>query len=175
LSQALSPLIPEAGLQNISEDQEETEDDLSTARSVSPEKPTAATQGDHTAAKPPDEPQLLQDTIQGLKISTSPLQYSFVPSPNVHRRAYSVTSSPSRNPTSLPHDSQSRPFSSSPHPRSSSLGSLHSRTSVSYDPVGDRVPGNPLFPSNFARLAVGPTLKAKCVPFLFLKLSCELT
>lgn len=30
-----------------------------------------------------------------------------------------------------------------------------------YDPVGDRGPGNPLFPSNFARLALGPTLSAK--------------
>ncbi|KAJ3890483.1 hypothetical protein GG344DRAFT_88821 [Lentinula edodes] len=30
-----------------------------------------------------------------------------------------------------------------------------------YDPVGDRAPGNPLFPSNFARLATGPTLIAK--------------
>jgi hypothetical protein len=30
-----------------------------------------------------------------------------------------------------------------------------------YNPVGDRAPGNPLFPSNFARLAVGPTLVAK--------------
>ncbi|KAE9399955.1 hypothetical protein BT96DRAFT_919842 [Gymnopus androsaceus JB14] len=29
-----------------------------------------------------------------------------------------------------------------------------------YDPVGDRAPGNPLFPSNFARLATGPTLVA---------------
>ncbi|KAH7913865.1 hypothetical protein BJ138DRAFT_1099152 [Hygrophoropsis aurantiaca] len=29
-----------------------------------------------------------------------------------------------------------------------------------YDPVGDRVPGNPIFPSNFARLALGPTLSA---------------
>ncbi|KIK61645.1 hypothetical protein GYMLUDRAFT_42669 [Collybiopsis luxurians FD-317 M1] len=29
-----------------------------------------------------------------------------------------------------------------------------------YDPVGDRSPGNPLFPSNFARLATGPTLIA---------------
>ena len=32
-----------------------------------------------------------------------------------------------------------------------------------YDPVGDRVPGNPLFPSNFAHLALGPTLHAKYV------------
>lgn len=30
-----------------------------------------------------------------------------------------------------------------------------------YDPVGDRGPGHPLFPSNFARLALGPTLSAK--------------
>ncbi|KAF5377794.1 hypothetical protein D9757_008090 [Collybiopsis confluens] len=29
-----------------------------------------------------------------------------------------------------------------------------------YDPVGDRSPGNPLFPSNFASLATGPTLVA---------------
>ncbi|KAJ7587996.1 hypothetical protein C8J56DRAFT_63582 [Mycena floridula] len=29
-----------------------------------------------------------------------------------------------------------------------------------YNPVGDRAPGNPLFPSNFARLALGPTLMA---------------
>ncbi|KAF9461232.1 hypothetical protein BDZ94DRAFT_1264311 [Collybia nuda] len=29
-----------------------------------------------------------------------------------------------------------------------------------YDPVGDRAPGNPLFPGNFARLATGPTLVA---------------
>ncbi|KAF8892126.1 hypothetical protein BD779DRAFT_1670471 [Infundibulicybe gibba] len=29
-----------------------------------------------------------------------------------------------------------------------------------YNPVGDRVPGNPLFPSSFARLALGPTLIA---------------
>ncbi|KAI6024416.1 hypothetical protein EDC04DRAFT_3116902 [Pisolithus marmoratus] len=28
------------------------------------------------------------------------------------------------------------------------------------DGVGDRVPGNPIFPSNFARLALGPTLRA---------------
>lgn len=33
------------------------------------------------------------------------------------------------------------------------------------------MPGNPLFPSNFARLALGPTLRAKYVfamPFTFL-------
>ncbi|KAL0955267.1 hypothetical protein HGRIS_004157 [Hohenbuehelia grisea] len=29
-----------------------------------------------------------------------------------------------------------------------------------YDPVGGRMPGHPLFPSNFARLTIGPTLSA---------------
>ncbi|KAF8347808.1 hypothetical protein F5887DRAFT_954238 [Amanita rubescens] len=31
---------------------------------------------------------------------------------------------------------------------------------VPYHPVGERGPGNPLFPSNFSRLALGPTLRA---------------
>lgn len=35
------------------------------------------------------------------------------------------------------------------------------RWEVPYNPVGERGPGNPLFPSNFARLALGPTLRAK--------------
>ena len=33
--------------------------------------------------------------------------------------------------------------------------------------AGERGPGNPLFPTNFARLALGPTLTAKYVLFLF--------
>ncbi|KAF9218624.1 hypothetical protein BS17DRAFT_790988 [Gyrodon lividus] len=41
---------------------------------------------------------------------------------------------------------------------SSELGDSESERA--YDPVGDRAPGNPLFPSNFARLALGPTLRA---------------
>jgi len=32
---------------------------------------------------------------------------------------------------------------------------------VPYNPVAERGPGNPLFPSNFSRLALGPTLRAK--------------
>ncbi|KAL4078731.1 hypothetical protein V8B97DRAFT_2015186 [Scleroderma yunnanense] len=43
------------------------------------------------------------------------------------------------------------------HPSSSDFGD---ESEQEYDPVGDRVPGNPLFPSNFARLASGPTLRA---------------
>ncbi|KII87494.1 hypothetical protein PLICRDRAFT_43143 [Plicaturopsis crispa FD-325 SS-3] len=52
--------------------------------------------------------------------------------------------------------------------QSLSAGSHHSRADIDdadtdggYNPVGDRAPGNPLFPSNFARLALGPTLSAK--------------
>ena len=30
-----------------------------------------------------------------------------------------------------------------------------------YNVVGERGPGNPLFPTSFARLALGPTLSAK--------------
>lgn len=44
------------------------------------------------------------------------------------------------------------------HSSTSDLGDYDSERV--YDPVGDRVPGNPLFPSNFARLALGPTLRA---------------
>jgi hypothetical protein len=35
-----------------------------------------------------------------------------------------------------------------------------------YDDVGERGPGNPLFPTNFVRLALGPNLSAKYVPLL---------
>ncbi|KAL0062908.1 hypothetical protein AAF712_010229 [Marasmius tenuissimus] len=46
-------------------------------------------------------------------------------------------------------------------------GSFGSASGFRYDPVGDRVPGNPLFPSNFARLTPGPTLAAKYVSGFF--------
>jgi hypothetical protein len=36
-----------------------------------------------------------------------------------------------------------------------------SASSEVYDVVGERGPGNLLFPTNFARLALGPTLTAK--------------
>ena len=40
-------------------------------------------------------------------------------------------------------------------------------SSEAYDGAGERGPGNPLFPTNFARLALGPTLTAKYVSFFF--------
>jgi hypothetical protein len=159
LSQSLlhSPLTQEAGLHNILEAQEETESELNTSGNVGPGTPITATKGALDVHR----------MIHGLKISTSPIL-----SPNIRRRAYSVTSSPSRPSTMLPQISPTRSFSSSPYPRpnrSYSSGSLHSNTSVKCDLVGTRVPGNPLFPSNFARLAVGPTLKAKYVTCFLLK------
>jgi hypothetical protein len=41
-------------------------------------------------------------------------------------------------------------------------------SSEAYDVAGERGPGNPLFPTSFARLALGPTLTAKCVFFYLL-------
>jgi hypothetical protein len=164
-SMSHSPLIAEAGLQNISEDQEENEDDLqSSGNEVSDEQSTATE--DYTNAKSVDASQP-QGTVQGIRISTSPLPHSPTILPPLHQRAHSFTSSPSPQSASLPHGSASPSgLPPSPHARprslrSSSFGSLHSSSSVAYDPVGDRIPGNPLFPSNFARLALGPTLRAK--------------
>ncbi len=42
------------------------------------------------------------------------------------------------------------------------------RNSKAYDMAGERGPGNPLFPTSFARLTLGPTLTAKYVFFLLL-------
>ncbi|KIM90605.1 hypothetical protein PILCRDRAFT_812360 [Piloderma croceum F 1598] len=158
-----SPHVPDAGLQNITEDQEETEENPDTPENVGLGKQIKE---DYTTAKSLDEAQP-QCTIQGLKISTSSLRNSTDSPPSSYRRAYSVNSSP-QQPALHPQGSPGHAFSllsSSPHTRpkslrSSSFGSLHSSSSLPYDPVGDRVPGNPLFPSNFARLAVGPTLRA---------------
>jgi hypothetical protein len=175
-----SPLVVDLGLQDISEDQEETDEGDASGNDW-PQKQVNTTQVDYTTARSlQDAPP--QETIQGLKISTAPLPSSpMVPavtspitisqslSHSLHPSAHSVSSSPSQKVNPLPTASPSRSFShfsSSPHarPRSvrtSSFGSVHSTcSSAAYDPVGDRVPGNPLFPSNFARLAVGPTLRA---------------
>jgi hypothetical protein len=59
----------------------------------------------------------------------------------------------------------------SPLERRVSMGSLRRRWSYAassassdvYDVAGERGPGNPLFPTNFAKLALGPTLTAKYV------------
>ena len=164
-----SPLIAESGLQDISEDMEETEGD---------DKEKTLMQEDYTNVKPVDaslQRSSSTNSIQGLKISTTPIPSSpmitaVASSPiSYESRAKSGASSP---PHQEPPPNRFFTITSSPTntglsraKRSGSFGSMHSFHSngsiTPYDPVGDRVPGNPLFPSNFARLAVGPTLRAK--------------
>ncbi|KAJ7029781.1 hypothetical protein C8F04DRAFT_1398284 [Mycena alexandri] len=90
--------------------------------------------------------------------------------PNAIRSA--TTGAPMRSPSfsarAPPHSHSPTFRSSSSSPgslrleRSASFGSARSvgSSNSGYDPVADRAPGNPLFPSNFARLALGPTLAA---------------
>lgn len=164
------------GLGDIAEGAEEEEE----AEGVDADKETA-----------PEDPDLISPSqIQGLRISTAPLPLSNsfhatastppVPSPISPLPPYPSGQS------SRPHSRTSSMSSSvGPFQRSESHGNLASRigesssysaityassdagdssgyaSDMGYDPVGDRAPGNPLFPSNFARLAVGPTLRAK--------------
>ncbi|KAG1723835.1 uncharacterized protein EDB91DRAFT_157022 [Suillus paluster] len=125
--------------------------------------------------------------IHGLRISTSPVPHS----PAIAPQSFSYPTSPvinvndsRRNSTELKWLSEfSLPLTrrvsrTSSHGSVNSLGRptfstySHNYNSAGsdfgdndservYDPVGDRAPGNPLFPSNFARLALGPTLSAK--------------
>ncbi|KAF8659824.1 hypothetical protein AX16_001709 [Volvariella volvacea WC 439] len=159
-----------SGLGDIAEGTEEEEEEAEADASGKAAK-------NALAASPKPDPHLIHPSqIQGLKISTNPLSISGAAT------AVSI-GSPLLGPSS-PGTSYS---GSVPHSRSPSVGSLGSlragflRRSDSfgsvissgtgpftpgvwddtpYDPVGDRAPGNPLFPSNFARLAVGPTLAA---------------
>lgn len=177
-----SPHTSEVGLQNISEDQEEADQENAALQPEgSPERKATVTQDDYTTARSVEEPRE-QSTIQGLKISTTSIPSSPM-MPSVSSPMMFSSSSPSLHPLSRSGDSSppnrglqgspnrsysvlpSSPFKSK---RTSSFGSIHSNSSsAAYDPVGDRVPGNPIFPSNFARLAVGPTLRAKSVLFYF--------
>ncbi|KAF9245365.1 hypothetical protein BU15DRAFT_58967 [Melanogaster broomeanus] len=173
LSQSASITQADQGLQDIVEDGEEEE-----ASDVNGDS------GDRAKAR--EEP---ESQIHGLRVSTSPVPSSpavaahvpsYPPSPIVGMNASGRTSVEPRSPESyLPpltrrlsrtssHGSvasHGRPTSGSytyPHigytSNSSEVGDSDSERI--YDPVGDRAPGNPLFPSNFARLALGPTLRA---------------
>ncbi|OJA21561.1 hypothetical protein AZE42_03240 [Rhizopogon vesiculosus] len=132
------------------------------------------------------EPVKDSSQIHGLRISTSPMPSS----PAITPQSFSYPASPvlhhsngsGRNSTDLKlpsevflpltrrlsrtssHGSVSslgRPTFSSYTPGYQSAGSDFGDDSERmYDPVGDRAPGNPIFPSNFARLAQGPTLSA---------------
>ncbi|KAJ6485641.1 hypothetical protein C8R45DRAFT_278204 [Mycena sanguinolenta] len=137
-----------AGLGDIGEEDEE--------ETVTPPGETAPS-GEAVESEPPQ--------VHGLRIST-PGTPMLPYSPSLRS---ATTGAPLRSPSFSARDS-SRPHSPT-FMRSGSSGSLHrsgsfgsvrsvSSLDVPYDPVADRAPGNPLFPSNFARLAVGPTLAA---------------
>ncbi|KAK7031611.1 hypothetical protein R3P38DRAFT_3265643 [Favolaschia claudopus] len=143
-----------SGLGDIGEEEEDEEEE---GASPSPQK-----------AEEPVESEPLQ--VHGLRIST-PATPMLPYSPSIRS---ATTGAPLRSPSFSARDSNSRPHSPtfvrshSSHSlhRSGSFGSVRSFSSVDrdregpYDPVADRAPGNPIFPSNFARLAVGPTLAA---------------
>ena len=103
-----------------------------------------------------------REIIRGLCISTGPALpglFSTEPGqvvPTPPSRAMSLSSMPQH---------QSTQVASSPPKRRWSYAASNS-SSEAYDMVGERGPGNPLFPTNFARLALGPTLTAKYVLFL---------
>jgi hypothetical protein len=100
--------------------------------------------------------------IQGLCISTAPALpglFATEPgqiAPTPPSRTMSVSSTARR---------QSTQVASSPPKRRWSYAASNA-SSDAYDMAGERGPGNPLFPTNFARLALGPTLTAKYVLFL---------
>jgi len=140
--------------------------------------------GADTEAPERDKVQPVEDSsqIHGLRISTSsvPSSPAFVPQPFSHPTSPVITSNNSRrNSTELKWSEFTLPLTrrisrTSSHGSVSSLGRPtfsyiynsagsdfgDNDSERAYDPVGDRGPGNPLFPSNFARLALSPTLSA---------------
>jgi len=117
-----------------------------------------------------------RETIQGLCISTGPAPPGlFATGPNqapTSMRAFSMCFVPPQQ--QLPQVPGEVP---SPPMRSGSMGSTQMQrrwsyaasnaSSEAYDGAVERGPGNPLFPTNFARLALGPTLTAKYVSFFW--------
>jgi hypothetical protein len=108
-----------------------------------------------------------REIIQGLRISTGPSSLGLFatesgPIVPALSRTLSVSSVTQQQPIPIPGEP-----SSVPRRRWSYAAS--SASSEAYDVVGERGPGNPLFPTSFARLALGPTLTAKYVSyFLYL-------
>ncbi|KAF8239286.1 hypothetical protein L208DRAFT_1374705 [Tricholoma matsutake] len=181
------------GVMGLGDIQESAEDDAETEIS-------SPNENDPTKDTPNEgDPDLISPTqIQGLRISTTPLNPASTESPNLLLNLSPIGSiAPPNSSSSLssyvapPPVSPLPPYPSTgtatarPSSRSSSIssigagsfrrsgswGSLSAALGSSlaglprndeggYNPVGDRAPGNPLFPSNFASLAVGPTLVA---------------
>jgi len=117
-----------------------------------------------------------RETIQRLCISTGPPPSGlFATGPNQAPSSMCAFSM-----SSVPQQQQSPQVPGevpSPSMRSGSMGSMlmqrgwsyaaSNASSEAYDGAGERGPGNPLFPTNFARLALGPTLTAKYISFFF--------
>ena len=101
-----------------------------------------------------------REIIQGLCISTGPALpglFSTEPGqimPTPPSRTTSVSSMTQH---------QSTQVASSPPKRRWSYAASNASSDAYYDVAGERGPGNPLFPTNFAKLALGPTLTAKYV------------
>jgi hypothetical protein len=105
-----------------------------------------------------------REVIQGLCISTGPA----LPGLFANEPGQIVPTPPSRTMSvSSMTQHQSTQVASSPPKRRWSYATSNA-SSDAYDMAGERGPGNPLFPTNFARLALGPTLTAKYVSNSFL-------
>ena len=120
-------------------------------------------------AKPVSSSPPPREIIQGLCISTGPaLPGLFATEPSqIAPSPLSRTLSAS----SITQQLQSTQVASSPPKRRSWSYAGSSTSSEAYDMAGERGPGNPLFPTNFAKLALGPTLTAKYVFWFLLSLS----
>jgi len=109
----------------------------------------------------PDEPissSTPREFIQGLRISTRPASPGLFATESGQlasslSRTMSVSSMTQQQPSQVP-----VPGGAPPRRRWSYAAS--NASSEAYDVAGERGPGNPLFPTNFARLALGPTLSA---------------
>ena len=103
-----------------------------------------------------------REFIQGLRISTRPASPGLFATESGQMafslsRTMSVSSMTQQQPSQVP---------GGVPPRRRWSYAASNASSEAYDVAGERGPGNPLFPTNFARLALGPTLSAKYVIFL---------
>ncbi|KAG8220824.1 hypothetical protein J3R82DRAFT_2317 [Butyriboletus roseoflavus] len=173
LSQSASKSQADQVLQDIVEDREEEEE------------PNVDT-SDEDRIKADND---LTAQIHGLRVCTSPVPsssavtphvFSYPPSPAISTQVSGRNSVEPRSPDFSLSPLTRRLSRSSSHGSTTSLGRPVSGSYIyrdfgynvpsseigdsenerAYDPAGDRAPGNPLFPSNFARLALGPTLRA---------------
>ncbi|KAN0129347.1 hypothetical protein V8E53_012831 [Lactarius tabidus] len=116
----------------------------------------------------PADPSPQRDVIQGLRISTVPtVPGIFAADTSSSANLLRTSSTSSVSQLQQQQQQQQHEYTTSQRRSSmSSLGSVGRRrwsnasSSEVYNVVGERGPGNPLFPTNFARLALGPTLSA---------------